>query len=83
MCSNFFFFNFWKISLLFPVTVAAYAYDSKDKQALLSDKTLCMNAVQGERGEFRHYDVHSLYGWSQTAPTLECVRGQSSHLATE
>ncbi|XP_025110817.1 maltase-glucoamylase, intestinal-like [Pomacea canaliculata] len=54
--------------------LAAYAYDSKDRRALLSDKTLCMNAVQGERGEFRHYDVHSLYGWSQTAPTLDAAR---------
>lgn len=34
-------------------------------------KTICMSAIQGEHGEFRHYDVHSLYGWSETKPTLE------------
>ena len=39
----------------------------------INTKTVCMNAVQGEHGEFRHYDVHSLYGWSETKPTLEWV----------
>ena len=37
----------------------------------MSDKTLCMIAVQGENDEFKHYDVHNLYGWSQTGVTLE------------
>jgi hypothetical protein len=35
----------------------------------LSDKTLCMNAKQAH-GQFNHYDVHSLYGFSETEPTL-------------
>ena len=34
---------------------------------VMADKTVCMSAVQA-RG--RHYDVHSLYGWSQTKATL-------------
>ncbi len=37
----------------------------------VSDKTMCMIGVQGESDEFRHYDVHNLYGWSQSEPTLE------------
>ncbi len=37
----------------------------------INTKTICMSAVQGEQGELRHYDVHSLYGWSETKPTLE------------
>ncbi|CAG2173372.1 unnamed protein product, partial [Oppiella nova] len=28
----------------------------------LSASTLCMVAIQGEKGEYKHYDVHSLYG---------------------
>ena len=35
----------------------------------LSTMTICMNTVQGEKGEFRHFDVHSLYGWSESQPT--------------
>ncbi|KAK7501086.1 hypothetical protein BaRGS_00007571 [Batillaria attramentaria] len=54
--------------------LAAYLYDGPDQKKLISDKTLCMNGVQGEQGEYRHYDVHSLYGWSQTPSTLEAVR---------
>jgi maltase-glucoamylase len=38
---------------------------------LLSDKTVCMITTQGENEGFNHYDVHNLYGWSQTQPTLE------------
>lgn len=37
----------------------------------ISDKTLCMRGIQGENNEFIHYDVHNLYGWSQTEPTLK------------
>ncbi|MPC58268.1 putative maltase-glucoamylase 2 [Portunus trituberculatus] len=37
----------------------------------LSDKTICMEAQQGEQRELTHYDVHNLYGWSQAQPTLE------------
>jgi maltase-glucoamylase len=35
----------------------------------LSVSTVCMIAVQGDSDQYRHYDVHSLYGWSQTEPT--------------
>ena len=37
----------------------------------LNAKTICMDALQGEKGEYRHFDVHSLYGWSESKPTLE------------
>ncbi|ESP05177.1 hypothetical protein LOTGIDRAFT_102400, partial [Lottia gigantea] len=37
----------------------------------LSDKTLCLVGRQGDRGQYSHYDVHSLYGWSQTMPTFD------------
>lgn len=36
----------------------------------LSDKTICMSALQGPARQFNHYDVHSLYGYSQSEPTL-------------
>lgn len=39
--------------------------------ARISDKTLCMRARQNEAPhEYKHYDVHNLYGWSQSEPTL-------------
>lgn len=38
---------------------------------VLADKTICMNAIQGG---YRHYDVHSLYGWSQSAVTQPILR---------
>ncbi|WAR24895.1 SUIS-like protein [Mya arenaria] len=41
---------------------------------MISEKTICMRALQGENGEYKHYDVHSLYGWSQSPPTLNAVR---------
>ena len=28
-----------------------------------------MNAIQGDNEEYRHYDVHSLYGWSESVVT--------------
>lgn len=39
----------------------------------LNHKTLCMNSEQilSDGKKVRHYDVHSLYGWSQTKPTYE------------
>ncbi len=40
-------------------------------ETLISDKTICMTTVQGEKNQFKHYDVHNLYGWSQTEPTLQ------------
>ncbi|KAF5914482.1 hypothetical protein HPG69_016433 [Diceros bicornis minor] len=42
----------------------------------LSNKTLCMESEQvlPDGSVVRHYDVHSLYGWSQTRPTYEAVQ---------
>ncbi|XP_076422553.1 maltase-glucoamylase isoform X3 [Peromyscus maniculatus bairdii] len=42
----------------------------------LSSKTLCMESEQilSDGSRLRHYDVHSLYGWSQTRPTYEAVQ---------
>ncbi|NXN60657.1 MGA protein, partial [Rynchops niger] len=42
----------------------------------LSFKTLCMEGQQylPDGSPLRHYDVHNLYGWSQTKPTLEALR---------
>ena len=39
----------------------------------LNHKTLCMNSEQilSDGKKVRHYDVHSLYGWSHTKPTYE------------
>ncbi|KAH9504147.1 hypothetical protein Btru_065110, partial [Bulinus truncatus] len=53
---------------------AAYRWDSDSKKGRLSDKTICMSTVQGDNDEYSHYDVHSLYGWSQSDVTLEAVR---------
>lgn len=39
----------------------------------LDSKTICMNARQGENGEYEHYDVHNLYGWSESEPTMKYV----------
>jgi alpha-glucosidase (family GH31 glycosyl hydrolase) len=42
----------------------------------LSDKTLCMIAEQrdGQGKIYNHYDVHNLYGWSETLATLPAIR---------
>ncbi|XP_036904943.1 maltase-glucoamylase, intestinal [Sturnira hondurensis] len=42
----------------------------------LSSKTLCMESEQilPDGSRVRHYDVHSLYGWSQTRPTYEAIQ---------
>ncbi|CAF2048842.1 unnamed protein product [Rotaria magnacalcarata] len=42
----------------------------------ISDKTLCMIAEQTDgRGKiYTHYDVHNLYGWSETIATLPAAR---------
>ena len=40
----------------------------------LSDGTICMVAESKDEGySYRQYDIHSLYGWSQTPPTLQWV----------
>ena len=33
-----------------------------------------MVAKQGEEDQYHHYDVHNMYGWSQSKATLEAVR---------
>ncbi|XP_068879916.1 sucrase-isomaltase, intestinal [Aphelocoma coerulescens] len=42
----------------------------------LSFKTMCMEGQQylADGTPVRHYDVHSLYGWSQAKPTLEVLQ---------
>ena len=52
-------------------TKSSYLHRDGNK---LSDKTLCMNAVQGENGEYIHFDVHNLYGLSESKPTFEAAR---------
>ncbi|XP_064624521.1 maltase-glucoamylase-like [Lineus longissimus] len=55
-------------------TWAASIHDqSKDILGRLSDKTLCMVGTHGD-GKYKHYDVHNLYGWSQSKPTLDALR---------
>uniref|UniRef100_A0A452UGQ7 Maltase-glucoamylase n=1 Tax=Ursus maritimus TaxID=29073 RepID=A0A452UGQ7_URSMA len=48
--------------------------ESRDRG--LGSKTLCMESEQilPDGSRVRHYDVHSLYGWSQTRPTYEAVQ---------
>ncbi|UJR29922.1 hypothetical protein I4U23_017469 [Adineta vaga] len=62
-------------------TKSAYRWDRKiNRTSRLSDRTACMSVLQGEvnpttgKPSYRHYDVHSLYGWSQTKPTLDVLR---------
>ncbi|XP_063403845.1 maltase-glucoamylase-like [Mytilus trossulus] len=57
-------------------TMAAYLYDDRKSnfKNRISDKTICMVATQGEKDRFRHYDVHNLYGLSQTPPTLDALQ---------
>ena len=47
------------------LTHAIYQYPGSSK---LSDKTICMSAVQNQ-SQYRHYDVHNLYGLSEAKPT--------------
>ena len=46
-------------------------YKPGTEGADLLQKTVCMDAVQ-EAG--LHYDLHSLYGWTETEPTLRGAR---------
>ncbi|XP_042208906.1 probable maltase-glucoamylase 2 isoform X2 [Homarus americanus] len=55
-----------------PYPVAAITAWGQGKR--LSERTLCMVGLQGEERQLRHYDVHNLYGWSQTLPTLEALQ---------
>ncbi|CAF1467623.1 unnamed protein product, partial [Didymodactylos carnosus] len=50
-------------------------YKTAIKGDRLSDKTLCMIVEQSNGSHiFRHYDVHTLYGWSQTLATLPAAQ---------
>ncbi|KAJ8305351.1 hypothetical protein KUTeg_015896 [Tegillarca granosa] len=55
-------------------TMAAYVYDTDKKKGRLSDKTLCMVGRQGDDNNMMHYNTHSLFGWSQSEPTLQGMR---------
>ncbi|CAH1773121.1 unnamed protein product [Owenia fusiformis] len=55
-------------------TKAAFNWDNNDQMERLSMKTICMVGLQGNSLEYRQYDTHSLYGWSQTKPTLDALR---------
>ncbi|CAF1225575.1 unnamed protein product [Adineta ricciae] len=62
-------------------TKSVYRWDRKiNRSSRLSDRTACMSVPQGEinpatgKAMYRHYDVHSLYGWSQTKPTLDVLQ---------
>ena len=52
-------------------TKSSYLYKESNK---LSDKTLCMIGQQGENNQYKHFDVHNLYGLSESIPTLEAAR---------
>lgn len=56
-----------------PKNSLANSVPSLNFKDSLEAATLCMIGVQGEHGEYRHYDVHSLFGWSETIPTSEAV----------
>ncbi|KAJ7325169.1 hypothetical protein JRQ81_018189 [Phrynocephalus forsythii] len=45
------------------------------KEFGLTSKTLCMQSQQHlpDGSPLRHYDVHNLYGWSQTKPTYDAL----------
>ncbi|NXE53142.1 MGA protein, partial [Casuarius casuarius] len=59
-------------TLNFPPYIPYLGYRSQG----LIVKTPCMEGQQHLPDEtpVRHYDVHSLYGWSQTRPTLEALQ---------
>ncbi|XP_048460068.1 maltase-glucoamylase [Rhincodon typus] len=48
----------------------------ESKHSGLSHKTLCMESEHflPDGTSVRHYDVHNLYGWSQTKPTLDSLQ---------
>ncbi|CAG2183189.1 unnamed protein product, partial [Oppiella nova] len=51
----------------------------------LSARTLCMVTEQGEKGEYRHYDVHSMYGLTgliATRKALDATIGKRGFVVT-
>lgn len=53
---------------------AAYLYDTNEKKTKLSDKSICMIGRQGENDEFKHFDVHNMYGYTESIPSFEASR---------
>ena len=52
--------------------LAVRQFDQGTSKKRMSDKTICMIALQEELDTvYNHYDVHSLYGLNQNKPTLE------------
>lgn len=58
-----------------PLNKPEYMPDLLGKSIGLSDKTLCMQSQQflADGTPVRHYDVHNLYGWSETKPTYDAL----------
>uniref|UniRef100_UPI00398F668E maltase-glucoamylase n=1 Tax=Pristiophorus japonicus TaxID=55135 RepID=UPI00398F668E len=48
----------------------------ESKHMGLQHKTLCMESehILADGTSVKHYDVHNLYGWSQTKPTLDALQ---------
>ncbi|CAG2111690.1 unnamed protein product, partial [Medioppia subpectinata] len=44
-----------------------------DNARYLSEKTICMLTRQGDNNELLHYNVHSLYGWSELIATQKAI----------
>jgi alpha-glucosidase (family GH31 glycosyl hydrolase) len=66
----------WNIHCPLDEPLESPRYKTAIQGDYLSDKTLCMIAEQtdGQGKIFKHYDVHNLYGWSETLATLPATR---------
>ncbi|CAG2168008.1 unnamed protein product, partial [Oppiella nova] len=53
-----------------PIEIKAYWVHNMDR---LSRGSLCMIGVQGNSGEYKHYDVHSLYGLTMAITTRKAL----------
>ncbi len=61
--------DFWLFfDLIIYLLGAVWGTNNKNQ---LSDFTTCMTTLQGENNEYMHYDVHSLYGFSETKATVK------------
>ena len=64
------FVNYFRLDLP-PYPTKAATQDSNESKRL-SDKTICMSSAQTDgTNTFTHYDVHSLYGYSESVATYE------------
>ncbi|CAG2168009.1 unnamed protein product [Oppiella nova] len=61
-----------------PIEIKAQWVHGSDR---LSRSTLCMIGVQGESGQFKHYDVHSLYGLTMAMATQKSTYVSSGQYA--